>query len=162
MGKRFDSAKERASAAKAKAIALKKKQPKIVKEFTEFVNRGNVVDLAVGVIIGGAFGKIVSSLVDNIIMPVVGSIIGGIDFSNLHVVIPNWLGEGDGVVLRYGLFLQNVVDFLIVAFCVFLFVKFINRFTKKQAEEKAEEVPKGPTNEEKIIALLEDIKKNTK
>ena len=95
-------------------------------------------------------------------MPVVGSLIGGIDFTNLYVTIPNWLGDGPGVNLTYGVFLQNVVDFIIVAFCVFLFVKFINKFTKKQAEEKEAEEPKGPTNEEKIIALLEDIKKNTK
>jgi large conductance mechanosensitive channel len=157
------SAKERASAAKAKAIALKKKQPKIVKEFSDFINRGNVVDLAVGVIIGGAFGKIVTSLVNNIIMPLVGVIIGGLDFSNLYVTLPRWIGEGEGAVLQYGIFIQNVVDFLIVAFCVFLFVKLINKISLKKAEEEAAEaVEKGPTDNEKIIALLESIDKKLK
>ena len=156
------AAKNRASAAKAKAAEIKKKQPKVVKEFSDFINKGNVMDLAVGVIIGGAFGKIVTALVDNIIMPVVGIIIGGIDFSDLYVTIPNWLGDGNGVVLHYGNFIQAVVDFLIIAFCIFLFVKILNKAKRKQ--EKAEEVEKakaGPTDNEQIIALLESIKKNT-
>jgi len=152
------AAKERANNAAAK---ISKKQPKVVKEFTEFINKGNVIDLAVGVIIGGAFGKIVTALVNYIIMPIVGIIVGGVDFSDLYITIPNWLGDGTGVRLEYGNFLQAVVDFLIVAFCVFVFVKFINKFKLdfKKEEEKAEK--KGPTNDEKIIALLEDIKKNT-
>ena len=151
------AAKERASAAKAKAANLKSKRPKIVKEFSDFINQGNVVDLAVGVIIGGAFGKIVTALVNYIIMPIVGIIIGGVDFSDLYITIPNWLGDGIGVRLQYGNFLQAVVDFLIIAFCIFIFVRFINKF---KLEEKAK-ADSGPSDNEKIIELLEDIKKNT-
>lgn len=154
-----NAVKKRSEAAKARALELKKKQPKIVKEFSDFINQGNIVDLAVGVIIGGAFGKIVTALVNYIIMPIVGMIIGGVDFTDLSITIPNWLGDGAGVKLQYGNFLQAVVDFLIVAFCIFLFVKFINRF---KLEQKQAEEPAGPTDNEKIIALLEDIKKNTK
>ena len=101
----------------------------MIKEFKEFISRGNVVDLAVGVIIGGAFGKIVTSLVDNIIMPLVGIIIGGIDFSNLAVNI----GRAR---LEYGLFIQNVVDFLIVAFCIFIFVKAINKISENRIQSQ--------------------------
>jgi len=107
----------------------------MLKEFKTFISKGNVVDLAVGVIIGGAFGKIVSSLVDNILMPVIGALIGGIDFSNLSVKVKD-------ATIAYGLFIQNVIDFLIVAFCIFLFVKAINKLTSltKKKEEKKEEV----------------------
>ena len=156
---RAAKAKERTEAAKARALEMKKKQPKIVKEFSDFINQGNVVDLAVGVVVGSAFGKIVTALVDYIIMPIVGMIIGGVDFTDLYVTVPNWLGDGAGVKLQYGNFLQAVVDFLIVAFCIFLFVRFINRF---KLESKQEEEAKGPSDNEKIISLLEDIKKNTK
>ena len=156
---RAAKAKERTEAAKARALKIKKKQPKIIKEFSEFINQGNVVDLAVGVVVGSAFGKIVTALVDYIIMPIVGMIIGGVDFTDLYVTVPNWLGDGAGVKLQYGNFLQAVVDFLIVAFCIFLFVRFINKF---KLETKKEEKKKGPSDNEKIIALLEDIKKNTK
>lgn len=152
--------KERHEAAKAKVAKFGKKQPKVVKEFAEFINKGNVIDLAVGVIIGAAFGKIVTALVDYIIMPIVGMIIGGVDFTNLYITIPNWLGDGAGVKLQYGNFLQAVVDFLIVAFCIFIFVKFVTQF-KIDFKEEMEEAT-GPSDNEKIIALLEDIKKNTK
>jgi len=155
-----EAAKERHEAAKAKIAKIGKKQPKVVKEFAEFINKGNIVDLAVGVVIGSAFGKIVTALVDYLIMPIVGAIIGGVDFTNLYITIPNWLGNGAGVRLQYGNFLQAVVDFLIIAFCVFVFVKFITRFRIDFKEE--EEATAGPSDNEKIIALLEDIKKNTK
>lgn len=164
MGKVQDAAKaakERASAAKASVAEARKKQPKIIKEFAEFINKGNIIDLAVGVVIGGAFGKIVTALVDYIIMPIVGMIVGGVDFSDLYIRVPNWLGDGRGVVLQYGNFLQAVVDFLIIAFCVFIFIKFINKFKidfKKEVEEAGEA---APSDNDKIIALLEDIKKNT-
>ena len=92
----------------------------MIKEFKEFVSKGNVIDLAVGVIIGGAFGKIVSSLVDNILMPLIGLLLGGINFSDLSVKI-------NDTVLNYGLFIQNVVDFLIIALCVFFIVKAVNK-----------------------------------
>ena len=119
----------------------------LVKEFMAFISRGNVIDLAVGVIIGGAFGKIVSSLVDDIIMPLVGIIIGGIDFKSLTAKV------GDAT-LAYGMFIQNVIDFLIVALCIFLFIKFLNAFKRKKEEVKEEEPPK---KDEQII-LLEEIR----
>ena len=146
----------------AKSEEAKKIQEKqgIKEEFIEFINRGSMIDLAVGVIIGAAFGKIVTALVDYIIMPIVGMIIGGVDFTNLYITIPNWLGDGAGVKLQYGNFLQAVVDFLIVAFCVFVFVKFVTQFKIDFKEEMKEAA--GPSDNEKIIALLEDIKKNTK
>ena len=117
-----------------------------IKEFKEFAMKGNVMDMAVGVIIGGAFGKIVSSLVDDILMPIIGTITGGIDFTTLSTEV----GEAK---IMYGTFIQNVVDFLIVAFCIFLMLKGINKLNRKK-EEPAEEAPAGPTTEE----LLADIK----
>ena len=128
----------------------------MIKEFKEFISRGNVIDLAVGVIIGSAFGKIVSSLVDNIIMPLVGVLIGGIDFSNLAIKI----GKAR---IEYGLFIQNVVDFLIVAFCIFIFFKAINKLNEKvkKKEEKKEEAPKK-SNEEILLEEIRDILKKDK
>ena len=127
-------------------------------EFKEFVSKGNVIDLAVGVVIGGAFGKIVSSLVDNIIMPLVGLIIGGVDFSSLSVTVK-------GASIKYGLFIQNVVDFLIVALCIFIFIKAINSLdkkvkskVKKEEEKKKEEKPK-PTKEEELLTEIRDLLK---
>ena len=117
-----------------------------IKEFKEFAMKGNVMDMAVGVIIGGAFGKIVSSLVDDILMPIIGTITGGVDFTTLSTEV----GEAK---IMYGTFIQNVVDFLIVAFCIFLMLKGINKLNRKK-EEPAEEAPAGPTTEE----LLADIK----
>ena len=152
------AAKERANNAASK---IHKKQPKVVKEFAEFINKGNVIDLAVGVIIGSAFGKIVTALVDYIIMPIVGMIVGGVDFSDLYITVPNWLGDGAGVRLQYGNFLQAVVDFLIIAFCVFVFVKFITKFKLDFKEEMEEAAEAEPSKDDKIIALLEDIKNNT-
>ena len=116
------------------------------KEFKEFISKGNVMDLAVGVIIGGAFNKIVSSLVDNILMPLIGLIIGGIDFSSLSVKVGN-------AEIAYGLFIQNIVDFRIVAFTIFMVIKAINKVMRKK--EKKEEAPKGPSEE---VLLLTDIK----
>ncbi len=118
----------------------------MIKEFKEFISRGNVLDLAVGVIIGGAFNKIVSSLVDNILMPLIGLIIGGVDFSSLSFKIK------DAEIL-YGLFIQNIVDFLIVAFTIFMVVKAINKLMRKK--EKKEEETKGPSEE---VLLLTEIK----
>lgn len=154
--------KAHTDAAKASVAAARKKQPKIVKEFAEFINKGNIIDLAVGVIIGSAFGKIVTALVDYIIMPIVGTIIGGVDFSDLYITIPNWLGDGRGVALQYGNFLQAVVDFLIIAFCVFVFVKFVTQFKIDFKEEMDDAKEAAPSDSEKMIALLEKIEKNTK
>jgi large conductance mechanosensitive channel protein len=137
--------------------SIKKMNP-ILKEFRDFINRGNVIDLAVGVIIGGAFNKIISSLVNDLIMPVVGIILGGIDFTNLEITIPNFLGGSSAAHLRYGNFIQNVVDFLIVAFCVFIFIRIINKFTAKKEAEAAKE----PTTDEKILTVLEEIRDQRK
>ena len=121
---------------------------KTITEFKEFIARGNVVDMAVGVIIGGAFGKIVSSVVDDLLMPLIGMIIGGIDFTNLSAKV------GDATV-TYGNFIQNVIDFLIIALCIFFMTKIINKFTKKQ--EKVEEVVEEPKKDENTL-LLEEIR----
>ena len=137
--------------------SIKKMNP-ILKEFRDFINRGNVIDLAVGVIIGGAFNKIISSLVNDLIMPVVGIILGGIDFTNLEITIPNFLGGSSAAHLRYGNFIQNVVDFLIVAFCVFIFIRIINKFTAKKEAEAATE----PTTDKKILTVLEEIRDQRK
>ena len=116
-------------------------------EFREFISRGNVMDLAVGVIVGAAFGKIVSSLVDNILMPLVGMIIGGHDFSALSVTVGT-------ATVQYGLFIQNVIDFLIVAFCIFLIVKGINKLTTRKKKEEVAEAPKKSDE----VLLLEEIR----
>ncbi|MBR0047822.1 MAG: large-conductance mechanosensitive channel protein MscL [Prevotella sp.] len=127
-----------------------------ISEFKEFAMKGNVMDMAVGVIIGGAFGKIVSSLVDDVLMPLVGMITGNVDFTNLVFKI----GEGEeAAVLKYGTFIQNVVDFIIVAFCIFLMLKGINKLNRKKEEPAPEpEAPKGPTQEE-LLAEIRDLLK---
>jgi large conductance mechanosensitive channel len=103
----------------------------VVKEFKEFAMKGNVVDLAVGVIIGGAFGKIVSSMVDKVLMPIIGVLMGGVDFSGLKAVIVEAAADGKGeVAVGYGFFLQTVLDFIIVAFCLFTVIKMMNRMKK--------------------------------
>ena len=127
---------------------LNKKLNKGVSEFKEFIMQGNVVDLAVGVIVGGAFGKIVTSLVDDILMPIIGIIIGGIDFTNLSLTVVD-------AKIMYGSFIQQVIDFLIISLCIFAFVKFISKFTKK--EEKKEEVIAQVKKSEEV-KLLEEIR----
>ena len=121
---------------------------KMIKEFKEFISKGNVIDLAVGVVIGSAFGKIVSSLVDDIIMPLIGMICGGINFTGLTLKVKD-------AVINYGTFIQNVVDFLIVAFCIFVFIKMINKLNRKKA--KAEEKEEAPKKSDEVI-LLEEIR----
>lgn len=123
------------------------------KEFKEFISKGNVLDLAVGVIIGGAFGKIVTSLVDDIIMPFIGLIIGGLDFSGLSIVIGK-------ATIKYGMFIQNVVNFLIIAFSVFMIVKAVNKVRRIKPEEKEEEeVVEAPSKEEALLAEIRDLLK---
>ncbi len=122
-----------------------------ISEFKEFAMRGNVMDMAVGVIIGGAFGKIVSSLVDDVIMPLVGLATGGVDFSALSVKVAD-------AELKYGMFIQNIVDFLIVAVCIFLIIKGMNSLKKKKVEEEA---AAEPSAEEKLLTEIRDLlKKN--
>ncbi|MCM3774168.1 MULTISPECIES: large conductance mechanosensitive channel protein MscL [Priestia] len=123
----------------------------MLKEFKEFALRGNVLDLAVGVIIGAAFGKIVTSLVNDIIMPLIGLLLAGIDFKDLSFTV------GDATVL-YGSFIQTIVDFLIVAFSIFLFIRFFNRFKRKE-EEKVEEEVAVLTKEEEILTEIRDLLK---
>ena len=129
----------------------------MIKEFKQFISKGNVVDLAVGVIIGAAFGKIVSSLVDDIIMPLIGLIVGGIDFSGLTIKIKD-------ASIHYGMFIQNVVDFLIVAFCIFLAIKAFNKLTRKEEKKQDKKEEKNAKSDE--VKLLEEIrdclKKDTK
>ena len=124
-----------------------------ISEFKEFAMKGNVMDMAVGVIIGGAFGKIVSSLVDDVLMPIIGTLTGGINFTNLAITV----GEAN---IKYGTFIQNVVDFLIVAFCIFLMLKGINKLNRKKEEPAPEpEAPKGPTQEELLAEIRDLLKK---
>ena len=127
-----------------------------IKEFKEFAMKGNVMDMAVGVIIGGAFGKIVSSLVDDVLMPLVGMVTGNVDFSTLAVQI----GEGEGAaVLKYGMFIQNIVDFLIVALCIFFMLKGINKLNRKKEEEPEPEAPAEPSEEVKLLTEIRDALK---
>ena len=126
------------------------------KEFVEFINRSSVVDLAVGVAVGGAFTAIVNSLVDDIVMPIVGLLAGGVDFSDLAIRIPNFFGTGDEAVIAYGNFLQNVVNFLIIAWVIFMVIKAMNRLNRlkdkklnKAAEAKAEEKANTSTKSKK-------------
>jgi large conductance mechanosensitive channel len=131
----------------------------MLSEFKEFAMKGNVVDLAVGVIIGAAFGKIVSSLVDGVIMPVVGNLVGGVNFSELSIVLTDAVIGPDGkeaaaaVAIKYGAFLQTVIDFIIIAFVLFAVIKAMNRL--KRAEAAAPEAPPEPSEE---VLLLRDIR----
>ena len=125
---------------------------KILNEFKAFAMRGNVLDMAVGIIIGAAFGKIVSSLVDNILMPIVGMLIGKINFSDLSITV----GEAK---ITYGVFLQNAFDFMIIAFCIFILIKFINTL-KKGKEEETPAAPPAPSQEEKLLTEIRDLLKN--
>ncbi|MCG9911725.1 MAG: large-conductance mechanosensitive channel protein MscL [Flavobacteriales bacterium] len=141
----------------------------VIKEFKEFALRGNVIDLAVGVIIGGAFGKIVASVVNDILMPPIGVLLGGVDFKDLKLEIKEAapaIMEGDKVIkeavaavtLNYGSFIQTVVDFTIVAFCIFLLVKGMNKLKKKEPAPAPEPEPE-PTNEEKLLTEIRDLLK---
>lgn len=139
-----------------------------INDFKSFAMRGNVVDMAVGVIIGGAFGKIVTSVVNDIIMPPIGLLVGGVNFTDLKWVMKpaelNELGEevAAAVTLNYGNFLQQTFDFLIIAFSIFLFVSLIKKMTEKKVEEPAPTpAPEPePTNEEKLLAEIRDLLKN--
>ena len=129
----------------------------IIKEFREFAMRGNVVDMAVGVIIGGAFGKIVSSLVGDVVMPVLGILTGGVDFKDLNIVLQQAVGETPAVTLNYGAFIQNVFDFIIVAFAIFMMIKALNKLKREKPAE--EEAPAEPSSEEKLLTEIRDLLK---
>lgn len=134
-----------------------------IKEFREFAVKGNMIDMAVGIIIGAAFGKVVSSLVGDIFMPPLGWMIGGVDFSDLSIALPEII-EGKGAVLiPYGKFIQTLIDFMIVAFAIFMVVKVINRM-KKKSEEAPAEAPAEPTptKEELLLTEIRDLLKQQK
>lgn len=136
-----------------------------IKEFKEFAVKGNVMDMAVGVIIGGAFGKIVSSLVDDVIMPIVGKLTGGVDFNNLFATLSDGsyatlaeAREAGAAVIAYGSFIQNIIDFLIIAFSIFLMIKAVNKFNRKKEEEAPAEPP-APSKEEQLLTEIRDLLK---
>ncbi|MBR0415820.1 large conductance mechanosensitive channel protein MscL [Candidatus Saccharibacteria bacterium] len=157
------------------------KENQFIKEFKTFISQGNVMDLAVGVVIGAAFSAIVTSLVNDIIMPVVSLIGGGADFSTLSVTIPNFFGGDTAAVIRYGNFIQNVVNFLIIAFSLFVVIRFINKLNErakaaakraseklgleeeKKAEEKAAEEKKSEDEQTKLLKdILKELKRQGK
>ena len=138
---------------------------KFLNEFKEFAMRGNVLDMAVGVIIGGAFGKIVSSVVDDVIMPPIGWLIGGVNFADLKLTLPTVQVAGEEfktATINYGSFLQTCFDFLIVAFCIFMLIKAVNNLAKKKEEPKEPEAPKAPepSAEEKLLMEIRDLLKS--
>ena len=130
----------------------------MMKEFKAFAVKGNVMDMAVGIVIGAAFGKIVSSFVADVIMPPIGVLVGGIDFSNLAFTIKEAAGDIPAVVISYGKFIQTAVDFTIIAFAIFMVVKGINALKRK--EEEAPEAPPGPSTQEVLLAEIRDLLKN--
>ena len=129
----------------------------VISEFKAFAVKGNVVDMAVGIIIGAAFGKIVSSFVGDVIMPPLGLLIGGVDFTDLAITLKAAAGDAPAVVLAYGKFIQSVIDFIIVAFAIFMGVKAINRL--KREEAKAPTVPPVPTTQETLLTEIRDLLK---
>ena len=129
----------------------------MVKEFKEFAMKGNMMDMAVGIIIGAAFGKIVSSVVADVLMPPLGSLLGGVNFAGLKLTLKEAVGDTAAVTLNYGAFLQTVVDFVIVAFAVFLMIRGINSMRKKQVEVPA--APAPPSNQEVLLAEIRDLLK---
>ena len=130
-----------------------------LQDFKVFAVKGNAVDMAVGVIIGGAFGKIVSSIVDDLIMPPIGWLIGGVNFKDLSVKLPAMMEGQTEVTINYGNFIQTVFDFLIVAFCVFLLVRGIQSLKKTEAAAEAPATPAGPTQEELLAEIRDLLKK---
>lgn len=137
----------------------------MLKEFKEFAMKGNVLDMAIGVIMGGAFGKIVSSLVSDVLMPPIGLLLGGVDFTGLFINLsgtaqPSLVAAkaAGAPTLNYGVFLQTIFDFIIIAFVIFMFVKQMNRF-KREAPAATPPPPPGPTNEEKLLMEIRDALK---
>jgi large conductance mechanosensitive channel len=126
----------------------------MLQEFKTFAVKGNMIDMAVGIIIGAAFGKIVSSLVGDMIMPPIGILLGGVDFSNLTIVLKEAVGKAPAVTLNYGKFIQTVIDFLIISFCIFIMVKGINTLKRKE-----EEAPAEPPKDEVLLTEIRDLLK---
>ena len=129
----------------------------MMKEFKEFAVKGNVVDMAVGIVIGGAFGKIVSSFVADVIMPPIGVMLGGVDFSKLAYTVKEAVGDAPAVVISYGKFIQTILDFIIIALAIFMVVKAINALKRKE-----EEAPAEPAAQEKLLGEIRDLLKERK
>ena len=123
--------------AKSEEAAKIQEKQGLKEEFIEFINRGSMIDLAVGVAVGGAFTAIVNSLENDIVMPIVGLIVGGVDFTNLAIRVPNFFGTGDEAVIAYGNFIQNVVQFLVIAWVIFMVIKAMNRLNRRRDARKA-------------------------
>ncbi|MBE0640195.1 MAG: large-conductance mechanosensitive channel protein MscL [Bacteroidales bacterium] len=130
----------------------------LIKEFKDFAMRGNVVDLAVAVVIGGAFGKIISSFVADVLMPPIGMLLGGVDFTDLVITLKEAQGDVAAVTMRYGTFIQTVIDFLIIAFAIFMVIKAMNAAKKKEVPPPPPPPP-GPTKEEELLAEIRDLLK---
>jgi large conductance mechanosensitive channel len=130
----------------------------MMQEFKDFAVKGNVVDMAVGIIIGAAFGKIVTALVSGVIMPPIGVLLGGVDFSDLAFVVKEAVGEEPAVVISYGSFIQTLIDFTIIAFAIFMIVKGINNLKKKQ--EEAPKAPPAPSAEQVLLTEIRDLLKS--
>ncbi len=130
---------------------------KILKEFQQFAMRGNVIDMAVGIIIGSAFGKIISSLVEDIIMPPIGYLMGGMDFSNLKIILKEATDKAPIVAIKYGVFINVIINFTIVAFAMFMLIRAMNTLKKK--EEVAPSAPPKPSNQELLLAEIRDLLK---
>ena len=130
----------------------------MMSEFRDFAMRGNVVDMAVGIVIGAAFGKIVSSFVNDVLMPPIGMLLGGMDFSQLSMTLKEASGDVAAVTLNYGVFIQTLVDFIIIAFAIFMVVKAMNRMKKKKEEAPA--APPKPSAEETLLTEIRDLLKN--
>jgi large conductance mechanosensitive channel len=130
----------------------------VLKDFKAFAMRGNVIDLAVAVIIGGAFGKIVASFVNDILMPPLGLLMGGVDFKDLKVIMKEGTETVAAVTWNYGMFIQNIIDFLIIAFVIFMMIRAISKLQKPKPEEPAPPPPE-PTNEEKLLTEIRDLLK---
>lgn len=133
---------------------------KILEEFKKFAVKGNVLDLAVAVVIGGAFGKIVSSFVNDILMPPIGILLGNVNFRDLTFVLKNGTASTAAVTMNYGVFIQSIIDFTIIAFAVFMVVKFSNKVIPKEEEKKEEKTEPAPTVEEKLLTEIRDILKS--
>jgi large conductance mechanosensitive channel len=126
----------------------------VLREFKEFAMKGNVIDMAVGIVIGAAFGKVVSSFVGDVLMPPIGVLLGGVDFSNLAVVVKDAVGDKPAVLVSYGKFIMTIVDFIIIAFAIFLVVKGINSLRKKEAAP-----PPVPSRQETLLVEIRDLLK---
>ena len=126
----------------------------MMQEFKDFALRGNVVDMAVGIVVGGAFGKITSSFVNDVLMPPIGMLLGGVDFSTLALTLQEAVGEAEAVTINYGAFINTVLDFLIIAFAIFMVIRAMNSMQKQ--EEEAPAAPPEPSKEETLLTEIRD------